>query len=159
MGRLEKIRYSHSDMIDFIIMNPAIAQKDLALRYGYTQAWISNIMASDAWKSMFAKRRGELVDPVITQTIEERMEAMAIRSHERVMEQLEKPDCTAGVALKALELGARSLGLGQLPPAAPPVVDLNKLAERLLELNPKGQVYESQIVAEAGEGSADAPGQ
>lgn len=158
MGRLGKVRYSHLDMIDYLISNPGCSQNELALRYGYTPSWISNIMASDAWKSMFAARRADLVDPVITQTIEERLEAMAARSHERIMEQLDKPDCPANVALKAFELGAKAMGLGQQPPAPPPVVDLSALASRLLELNPKGQTYEGQIIPEAGFSPPDAEG-
>lgn len=154
MGVAKRVGYTHLDMIDCIIQNPAITQNELAIRYGYTPSWISNVMASDAWKSMFAARREKLVDPVITQTLNERMEALAIRSHEKLMGMLDKPDCPAPVALKALELGAKSLGLGQQPPAAPPVVDLNALAHRLLELNPKGNVYEG----EASEVPADAQG-
>lgn len=159
MGRLGKVRYSHLDMIDYLIAHPATSQNDLAARYGYSPSWVSNIMASDAWKSMFAKRRGEMIDPVITQTIEERILAMSNLAHERIMEALERPACPANVALKAFELGAKSMGLGNQPPAPPPVVDLDKLASRLLELNPKGNVYEAeQVVPEAGFGPADAEG-
>lgn len=159
MGNLARIRYSHLDMIDCLISNPAMSQNELAARYGYTPAWISNIMASDAWKSMFAARRAEIVDPVITQTVEERTEAMIIRSHERIMAQLDKPDCPANVALKAFELGARAKGMGNQPPAPPPTVDLSKLAERLIELNPKGNVYEGQVISTTSESAPAASGE
>ena len=54
MGNLDKIRYTHTDMIDHIIANPWVSQNDLAARYGYTPAWVSNIMASDAWQAAMA---------------------------------------------------------------------------------------------------------
>lgn len=159
MGKLGKVRYSHVDMIDFLIANPATSQNELAARYGYTPSWISNIMASDAWKSMYTARRDVLVDPVIIKTIEERIEAMTSAAHDRIMEQLEKPACPANVALKAFELGARAKGLGNQPPAPPPTVDLSQLAQRLIELNPKGNTYEGQIIPEAGFSPTDAEGQ
>jgi hypothetical protein len=63
MGRLDKVRYTHQDMIDFIIQNPWVSQNELAMRYGYSPGWVSNIMASDAWQSALASRREEVIDP------------------------------------------------------------------------------------------------
>jgi hypothetical protein len=139
MGRLDRIKYTHEDMIDFIIANPGIGLAGIAARYGYTIGWISNIMASDAWKARMAERRGELVDPVLTATITERMNGMVNLSMVRLMEKLEAPQCSDAVALKAFELGAKGLGIGGN--AAPQPVQLGedhlaRLAQRLVALNP-----------------------
>ncbi len=155
MGRLAKVNYTHLDMIDFILANPACSHRELAVRYGYSESWVSNVMASDAWQSQFARRREEVVDAGLAATIEERMRALVIRSQEILMHKMENREaCPPQVALKALELGARGLGLGQpQDPAARAAASLEKLADRLIELNPNRRTYEGQasVVSEASE--------
>lgn len=149
MGNLAKLRYSHIDMIDFIIAHPEVTQNDLAARYGYSASWVSNIMASDAWQAQFAKRRGELVDPGLAHTVDERMRALVLRSQERLMEKLNQAVVSDNTILKALELGAKSIGMGQekTPPAAPNDA-LERLANRLIDLQSsvrKGHTYENEV--------------
>lgn len=136
MGNLDKVNYSHQDMIDYIIANPRISQGQLAARYGYTQGWISNVMASDAWKSAMAARRTELVDPVLTATITERFEGITRLSLERLQQKLEAPQVSDQIVIKAVELGAKALGVGgNAPPPPPPAADhLAQLATRLIAL-------------------------
>lgn len=130
-----KMRYSHEDMIDFIIANPGVSQGALALRYGYTQAWVSLVMSSDAWKSAMAKRREELVDPTLLATINERFAAMTERSLQRLMEKLDAPQVSDNTVLKAVELGAKAMGVGgNAVPPPPPADHLAALAERLISL-------------------------
>lgn len=155
MGNVAKVSYTHADMIDFIIANPAVKQMDLAMRYGYSQGWVSNIMASDAWQAQYAKRREEVLGPVLAHTAKERMEALVLRSQEVLMAKLESPTVADATVLKAMELGARSLGMGaqQSTPQAP--ADLAALAERLVSLQRKvnerpaieGEVH---VISEAG---------
>jgi hypothetical protein len=135
MGAVAKMNYSHDDMIDYIITHPGCKQNDLAARYGYTPSWISNVMASDAWQSKMAKRRAELVDPTLVATIEERFAALADRSLTRLMEKLDAPTVSDNVVLKAVELGAKALGVGgNAAPTAPAADHLAQLANRLIDL-------------------------
>ncbi len=149
---IDKIRYSHEDMIDFIIANPGTSQGSIAKRYGYTQSWVSLVMSSDAWKSAMAKRRGELVDPTLALTINERFGAMTELSLRRLTEKLEAPQVADQTVLRAVELGARALGVGgNAAPAQPPVGPdhLSQLAQRLVALQAnvrKGVIYEGSAV-------------
>ncbi len=147
---IDKISYTHEDMIDFIIANPQVSQGKLAARYGYTQAWICQVMQSDAWQSLAAKRRSELVDPVLLHTLNERFQALTVRSLERLMEKLDAPVVSDNVVLKAVELGAKAMGVGgNAAPAAPAADHLAELAKRLIALNPntqKGELYEGTAV-------------
>lgn len=130
-----KLRYSHTDMIDFIISNPGISQGALAARYGYTQSWICNVMASDAWQSAMAARREEIVDPQLKLTVDERFRGVTIRSLERLMEKLDAPVVSDQVVLRAVELGAKAMGIGGNAIVAPPPADhLAQLANRLIDL-------------------------
>lgn len=154
MGVVKKLNYSHDAMVDLIIARPGISQGQLAATFGYTQAWVSNVMASDAFRSRLAARREELVDPALLASVEERFEGLVLQSLDRLQEELAKPACPANVILKAVELGARGVGVGGfgvskviLPVASPPD-RLEKLKDRLLILSGKGETVEGQIVLE-----------
>ena len=149
MGTVAKMRYSHIDMIDYIISNPGCRLQDIAARYGYTIGWISNIQASDAWKSAMAARRTEMVDPLLHATIQERFEGITALSLQRLQEKLEAPQVSDNVVLRAVELGARAMGVGgNAPPPPPPSQDhLAQLANRLIELQSgirKGVTFDGQ---------------
>jgi len=108
MPEIEKVRYTHDAIIDEILVDPAISQGELARRFGYSQAWMSIVINSDAFKSRLAERKGELVDPKIQATIEQRLEGVANRALDKILDRLESQ-----VPLKPLELIAMAkLGVG-----------------------------------------------
>lgn len=136
--RLEKLRYSHDAMVDLLIANPGIHQNAIAARFGYTPAWVSTIMASDAFKTRLATRREQLVDPSILASIEERFSALAEKSLAVLQEKLAQPQVSDDLALKALALGAKALGIGGNASAKTVVINSNErldnLAKRLTGL-------------------------
>lgn len=148
MGNIAKVNYSHLAMIDLILANPGISQNDLAVHFGYSPGWISNVMAADAFQAALAARRAQLIDPVIVASIEERARGMMIQSHEVLTKELEKPAVKPEVALRCFELGAKVLGLGGHAAQKPVVIDLTGIREKLLAL--RGEVYDgtSQRVKE-----------
>ena len=143
-GRLKHVRYTHEAMIDLIIRNgdlppgQRLTQGKIAETFGYTEGWISNVLASDSFKAAMAARREEIVDPDLRATIKERFEGMLIRSLQRLNEKLNQPTPSDRVVLEAAALGARALGYlggdgGNTPP--PPRTDrLQVIAERLVVL-------------------------
>jgi hypothetical protein len=137
--RLQKVRYTHEAMIDLILANPGIHQNQLANYFGYSAPWISTVMQTDAFRAKMAERSAEIIDPVLRATIRERFEALVIRSVEVLQEKLSRPASMIpdNLALRAMELGAKSLGFGQafvpIAPVVPPG-HLNALAERLVAL-------------------------
>jgi hypothetical protein len=137
-GGVRKLKYTHDAMIDLIIANPWISQNELGNAFGYTQAWVSTVMACDAFKMQLAKRREELVDPTIRATLAERTEAILTRSLQVLQEKLSAPACNVPdtLALRAFELGGKAMGLGgYAPPAQVPSADsLSNLANRLIDL-------------------------
>lgn len=138
---ITKTRYSHDACVEMILQNPWIHQNQLALIFGVTAGWMSTVMQTDAFQAKLAQRREELVDPVLRATLKERFQAVVAKSLEVLQEKLSKPnvnDIPDNLALRAAEMGAKSLGFG-LPaaPAAPPAVSpshLSELAERLVQL-------------------------
>lgn len=137
-ARPPKMRYTHEAMVDLMIQNPGIAQKDLARVFGYTEAWISTIVTSDAFRALLAQRREQFVDPEIRLTVRERHEALARRALQVLQEKLSKPADAVddNLALRAAELSTKALGLGQQVNVAITSEErLKSLAHRLLALN------------------------
>lgn len=156
MGRLKRCSYTHEAMIELIIEHPEMNQGEIAAHFGYTQGWISNILASDAFQELMAKRRGEIIDPRLRATIEERFRALVIQSVERLQVLLEADNCPPQVALRAAELGAKALGVGGHAPAPKQESSeerLERLARRLVNLQSgvrertvDGTVTEAELV-------------
>lgn len=122
MAEIAKIRYTHDAIIDEILVDPSISQGELSRRFGFSQAWMSIVINSDAFKNRLAERKGELVDPKITASVEERLESLAKRSLDRLLERVE-----SSVPLKPLELVAMAkLGAGDRMNRSPgPAVNNN----------------------------------
>jgi transcriptional regulator with XRE-family HTH domain len=108
---IQKTSYTHEAMVELLVGNPLISQRELAQHFGYTEGWISRIMRSDAFREQVARRKDELIDPVVLQTIEDRLAALVDLSTNVLMENLEAKRST-DAALKALEISARALGYG-----------------------------------------------
>lgn len=106
-----RVKYSHDAMIDEMLVNPGISQGELASKFGYTQVWVSRVVNSDAFLARLAQRKGDIVDPSLALTLEEKFRAMASLSLDVVMDKLavtKNPD----TALKALEISSKALGYG-----------------------------------------------
>lgn len=111
MPEIAKLRYTHDAVIDEILADPSISQGELAGRFGYTQSWMSIIINSDAFKEKLAERRGELVDPRIQASISERLDAVARRALDKLLDKLDSPN-----PIKNMELVAMAkLGVGEAP--------------------------------------------
>jgi hypothetical protein len=138
-----KMRYSHAAMVDMIVENPAISQREIAAVFGRTESWVSTIVRCDAFQCMLAARKAELIDPELTLSHRERFNALTSRSLQVLQEKLAKPvdQISDNLVLRAVELGAKSLGIGgHAPPPPPPnpAEYLPAVAERLMRLQGRG---------------------
>lgn len=133
---IAKVSYTHDAMIDMIIARPGISQNELAARFGYTASWISQIISSDSFQSALAKRREQLVDPVIAAEVKTQFEALVLRSLDILQQKLNRPalEIPDNLALRALEIGSRAAGYGAKDPGAAPAatpVEVNIHLEQL----------------------------
>jgi hypothetical protein len=111
MAEIQKVSYTHDAMIDCIIANPSVTGGQLAAVFGYTPAWVSQVVSSDGFKSRLAERKGELVDPGISASIEQRMEGILRQSMDIIAAQLQVPG-KEELAMKTLEATSKALGFG-----------------------------------------------
>ena len=108
---LQKVRYSHESLADMLITNQQLTQKDLAWVFDRTPTWVSYVINSDSFQCYLEKRREEIVDPVMTLTIEERMRALVNNSTDILMEKLSASK-DATLAVKCVEVATKCLGYG-----------------------------------------------
>ncbi len=149
--QIARVRYTHEDCVDLILANPGISQNEIAARYGYSAAWISVVINSDAFQARLAARRAELIDPGLMASLNERFRALTVRSVEVLQEKLCLPSSQVPdqLALQAAALGAKALGLGlPQPQQAAPQSNLQELAERLrgfVRREATGEIVDAQV--------------
>lgn len=136
--QIQSVRYTHDAMIDMIIANPSVKGKELAVLFGFTEGWVSTVINSDAFQERLSQRKGELVDPGILLSVNEKFRNLAHKSLNVLLAKLDMPPSMVpdAVALEGTKIAARALNVGGFgnaitaPPAAPSD-RLEKLAERL----------------------------
>jgi hypothetical protein len=110
---IARVRYSHDAMIDLLIAEPTVKQNDLAVIFDRTPAWISQVINSDAFQSRLEERKAELVDPVITASIRDRLNAVASASLSRILDKITSPlPLTDDFLLESAKLATKALGYG-----------------------------------------------
>ena len=108
---IARVKYTHDAMIDLIIAQPMVSQNEIARHFGYSFTWVSRIFNSDAFQARLALRKGDLVDPSLLMSIEERLRTVADRSLEILHEKLEATKNT-DLALKLADMSVKALGYG-----------------------------------------------
>jgi hypothetical protein len=94
-----------------IIANPAVSQGDLAREFGFTESWMSIIINSDSFQERLANRKGELVDPKIKASIEARLDAIARRALDRLLDKIDNNHPVSNsdlIRMAALGVGDRN---------------------------------------------------
>jgi hypothetical protein len=150
---------SYDQLVDiFLLSPPGETQRALARRVGYSESWLSRIIASDAFQSRLAERIEKDVEPERREamklrfaSIEEEARGILLGSLQKLAAKLDDP---AGVPdqlmVKSIEVTSRLLGYGaRNDPPAPRVemhLHLEQLAQNLRNLNgaPKADVIEGQ---------------
>lgn len=112
----KRTHITHDAIIDFLLANPRATQQEIGTAFGYSRVNIAIIMGSDAFKARYFKRRGEIVDPIISARIEDRLGALAHRSAEIVHEKLEANPLDGKFALEVLNTATKGLGMGTPKP-------------------------------------------
>lgn len=108
---IAKTSYTHDSIIDQIIANPGVDQKIIAQAMGYSEGWISQIMASDSFQAAFERRKDELVDPVLRHSLEQNFKALVLQSVAVLRRKLEAAD-DGNLALRVMENASKALGYG-----------------------------------------------
>jgi hypothetical protein len=120
--QIQRTHYWHDAIIDEIIRDPAISQNELAKLFGFSATWMSICVNSDAFQNSLKQRKAELTDPKLVASINERLDGIAKRALDRIIDKLDGP-----AAIKDSDLiQMAKLGVGDKNTRAPgPVVQNN----------------------------------
>lgn len=157
-GGIEKVSYTHEALIDLMIARPELSQRQLAAHFDYTEAWLSQILSSDAFQVRLAERREQLIDPAIRESLRVRFDSMVQRSLEILSEKLARPaaEVPDQLALRAFELSARAAGYGARVDPVRVDVNVNNHLEVLSgNLTALLRRKKAEIIDETGDESAE----
>lgn len=141
------MNYSHEALVDQLIANPAATNIELGRVFNRSAVWVSLVKSSGMFREAYARRVEAIADPLLTATLEERLDMLTARSLEVLSEKMARPaqDIPDNLAVAAAQLGAKAMGLGGFSsrpaptPEVPATGRVERLAERLLNLNrPQG---------------------
>lgn len=131
--RLVNVRWDHEAIMDFMIANPQCTQNQIAQEFGFTASRLSIIINSKAFKDRFAERKVVLSDPLIRASIEDKLQALASQSLNKLLERVDNNvPISNGDLIRMAQLGVgdrnqtknhqtvnQSLYVVNLPPQAP----------------------------------------
>lgn len=118
MGAIQQLSPTHVQIMDWILANPHRSLGECAATFGYSQAWLSQIIHSDCFQAMLAEKQVELFGEVRL-TVKDRIIGLAHESLRRLTEKVAVEPDTEKV-INAADLSLRALGFGAK--AAPPSV-------------------------------------
>lgn len=110
-GALQRVRYSHDAVIDLVIAEPQLTQREIAVKFGYSEGWLSRVFCSDSFQARLAERKKEVVDPVLIHSLEERLKGLASQATDVLSERLATTR-SPELATKALDIASKALGFG-----------------------------------------------
>lgn len=107
-----KLTYTHEAMVDFILQEPSVRIGELAEVFDRSVGWVSRVLASDSFKARMAQRRKELIDPIVAQSVNERLGAVVIQATTLLNEKLDLEE-SGSLAMDALAVASKMMGSGR----------------------------------------------
>lgn len=104
------LKYSHEAMIDLILAEPTVTNRELAEIFDYSEGWVSHIRKSDSFQARIAERKALTVDPVIKKNLDERLRHVTHRAIDIIQERLDSSEASAAMALDALSIATIARG-------------------------------------------------
>jgi hypothetical protein len=120
-----KLRPWHEQVIDMWVANPNLTQREIAQKLGRSEYWLSIVVNSDAFQQAFKARKEEIVDPLLSATVEDRLTAVANKAAEKLLERLSTNAPFSNKELiEATKMATTGLGMGPAAKAPAPTQNL-----------------------------------
>jgi hypothetical protein len=107
---IKKVSHIHECIINEMLLNPQVMQKELCEMFGYSQSWMARLTNSDSFQARLAERRRELVDPVLAARLNDRLKSAVVQSVDQIQRKLDAGD-NADLALQSLGVFAEAAGV------------------------------------------------
>ena len=146
---IQKVSYTHDSIIDWMIANPrAVTRKEIGIQFGYSEVWMNRLVGSDAFQARLAKRREELIDPILRNSVEENMRGLAQLSLDVLMDKLAS-ERSPEIALRTLDMTSRAIGYGARETAGAPKVSVNfvvAMPDRVADVGSWANAHNGRVV-------------
>lgn len=106
-----RAQITHDMIVDFVMLNVTATYEEIGRNFGYSAGGMKTIMRSDAFRARFEARKTSLIDPLVLEKMEKRLEGLAEDSIKIIQKHLET-STDANFALKVLGESSRALGYG-----------------------------------------------
>lgn len=115
---IDKVRYTHEALLQFLLANPTVSQGQLAKEFGFTQAWISIIINSDAFQYKLKQRQDEMFKDAVIITLRDKMVGTAHLALDKLGQKLEIAQDINDIS-DAADMLLRNMGYGNKTAPAP----------------------------------------
>lgn len=105
------LTYTHQAVIDEILANPLIERKELADKFGVSENWMKKVINSDAFQTVLDKRREQIVNPIISQTVQERLRGVTNSAIDLLQTRLDAGHVKNEEAIEIAKMGLETQGL------------------------------------------------
>ena len=82
---IQTVRPHHNAIMDYILANPKARRRDVAVEFGVSESWLSQIINSDCFQNLLAQKQGEFFAEAIV-PLGEKITALAHISVDRMLE-------------------------------------------------------------------------
>lgn len=116
-AQIAEVNHRHEAIADIMLSFPDLKKGEIAEMLGYTQAWLSSVINSDAFIFYYDNRRLEYNAALHQETVNKLYE-VAIKATEKVSDLLDAEDIDPRFVLDAKDKALHRLGYGPSRPAA-----------------------------------------
>lgn len=99
----------HREMAQYLVVNPAATNEEIAQAFGYSVSWVGIVRSSDLFKAHLNSLLGRL-DETVIDGVKGRLEQLAQKSLDRLLQKIEVEDAHREIRDTA-ELALRGVGI------------------------------------------------
>lgn len=133
----DRPKVNFEELVQWILAHPGATHGEIGQAYGRPAGWFSTVLVMAEFQAALDPFRGEIQDPAIIATIEERLQALMLRSVDVLQAKMSVASPGDALVLEAAKIGVRALGLGNAGregPAQAAPQSLEAMADRLTAL-------------------------
>lgn len=106
-----QLTYTHKAMMDLILANPTMPMDQLAEHFGVTKAWAKKVTMSDAFQGLLDKRREEIINPIIAESVTEKIRGLTTNTLDVLNSRVESGVVKTTELIEIARIGMTSMGL------------------------------------------------
>lgn len=89
MAEIQSVNHTHDQIMNWLIANPELSNRQCAEYFGYSESWLSTLVHSDVFQAKFRERQ-DVVFGFVASEVKEKLTGLGNMVAEQLMEKLEK---------------------------------------------------------------------